>query len=94
MFSVDRGQFGPNFVFGVATAAYQIEGGQIDDRVFPDLRLDKPVKGQREQALHHAIDRDRAVLVDGVLQRLGVRGIIIGDRKRHRRQLLLILEHV
>ena len=32
MFSVDRGQFGPNFVFGTATAAYQIEGGQIDGR--------------------------------------------------------------
>jgi beta-glucosidase len=30
MFSVDRGQFGPNFVFGAATAAYQIEGGQLD----------------------------------------------------------------
>ncbi len=24
MFSVDRGQFGPNFVFGTATAAYQM----------------------------------------------------------------------
>ena len=33
MFSVDRGQFGPNFVFGTATAAYQIEGGQTDGRV-------------------------------------------------------------
>jgi beta-glucosidase len=32
MFSVDRGQFGPNFVFGTATAAYQIEGGQVDGR--------------------------------------------------------------
>ena len=32
MFSVDRGQFGPNFVFGTATAAYQIEGGQADGR--------------------------------------------------------------
>ena len=32
MFSVDRGQFGPNFTFGVATAAYQIEGGQGDGR--------------------------------------------------------------
>ncbi|MBI4922334.1 MAG: beta-glucosidase [Devosia nanyangense] len=32
MFSVERGQFGPNFVFGTATAAYQIEGGQIDGR--------------------------------------------------------------
>jgi len=32
MFSVDRGQFGPNFVFGAATAAYQIEGGQTDGR--------------------------------------------------------------
>jgi beta-glucosidase len=32
MFSVDRGQFGPDFVFGTATAAYQIEGGQIDGR--------------------------------------------------------------
>jgi beta-glucosidase len=32
MFSVERGQFGPNFVFGAATAAYQIEGGQIDGR--------------------------------------------------------------
>lgn len=32
MFSVDRGQFGPNFVFGAATAAYQIEGGQVDGR--------------------------------------------------------------
>ncbi len=32
MFSVERGQFGPGFVFGAATAAYQIEGGQIDGR--------------------------------------------------------------
>ncbi len=32
MFSVERGQFGPNFVFGAATAAYQIEGGQTDGR--------------------------------------------------------------
>lgn len=32
MFSVDRGQFGPNFVFGAATAAYQIEGGHYDGR--------------------------------------------------------------
>ncbi len=32
MFSVDRGQFGPSFVFGTATAAYQIEGGQVDGR--------------------------------------------------------------
>jgi len=32
MFSVDRKDFGPNFVFGAATAAYQIEGGQIDGR--------------------------------------------------------------
>lgn len=30
MFSVSRGQFGPDFVFGAATAAYQIEGGQTD----------------------------------------------------------------
>ncbi len=28
MFSVSRGQFGPEFVFGAATASYQIEGGQ------------------------------------------------------------------
>ena len=32
MFSVNRGEFGPNFVFGAATAAYQIEGGQTDGR--------------------------------------------------------------
>jgi len=32
MFSVDRKDFGPNFTFGVATAAYQIEGGQTDGR--------------------------------------------------------------
>jgi beta-glucosidase len=32
MFSVDRKAFGPNFTFGVATAAYQIEGGQTDGR--------------------------------------------------------------
>ncbi|MEQ1901057.1 MAG: GH1 family beta-glucosidase [Devosia sp.] len=32
MFTVDRREFGPNFVFGTATAAYQIEGGQIDGR--------------------------------------------------------------
>jgi beta-glucosidase len=32
MFSVDRAAFGPNFVFGVATASYQIEGGQTDGR--------------------------------------------------------------
>ena len=32
MFSVDRKAFGPNFLFGAATAAYQIEGGQTDGR--------------------------------------------------------------
>jgi beta-glucosidase len=32
MFSVSRKDFGPNFVFGTATAAYQIEGGQTDGR--------------------------------------------------------------
>src|SRR3982751_4010813 len=32
MFSVERKDFGPNFTFGVATAAYQIEGGQTDGR--------------------------------------------------------------
>ena len=32
MFSVERGQFGPEFLFGAATAAYQIEGGQTDGR--------------------------------------------------------------
>jgi beta-glucosidase len=32
MFSVNRNAFGPNFVFGAATAAYQIEGGHTDGR--------------------------------------------------------------
>lgn len=32
MFSVSRQDFGPNFVFGTATSAYQIEGGQGDGR--------------------------------------------------------------
>ena len=32
MFSVNRRDFGPNFVFGTATASYQIEGGQTDGR--------------------------------------------------------------
>ena len=32
MFSFDRQQFGPRFTFGAATAAYQIEGGQMDGR--------------------------------------------------------------
>ncbi len=32
MFTVSRDQFGPDFVFGAATAAYQIEGGQTDGR--------------------------------------------------------------
>src|SRR5690606_18918673 len=32
MFSIDRKDFGPDFTFGVATAAYQIEGGQGDGR--------------------------------------------------------------
>jgi beta-glucosidase len=32
MFTVDRGAFGPNFVFGTATSSYQIEGGQTDGR--------------------------------------------------------------
>ncbi|MCW5722161.1 MAG: beta-glucosidase [Devosia sp.] len=32
MFSFDRRAFGPDFTFGVATAAYQIEGGQRDGR--------------------------------------------------------------
>lgn len=30
MFSVSRDQFGRDFIFGVATASYQIEGGQTD----------------------------------------------------------------
>ena len=32
MFSISRPDFGPDFTFGVATAAYQIEGGQTDGR--------------------------------------------------------------
>ncbi|HEY4200997.1 MAG TPA: GH1 family beta-glucosidase [Devosiaceae bacterium] len=32
MFTVERRDFGPNFIFGTATAAYQIEGGQTDGR--------------------------------------------------------------
>lgn len=32
MFSHARADFGPDFVFGAATAAYQIEGGQYDGR--------------------------------------------------------------
>jgi len=32
MFKADRKDFGPNFTFGAATAAYQIEGGQTDGR--------------------------------------------------------------
>ncbi len=32
MFKVSRDQFGRDFVFGAATAAYQIEGGQTDGR--------------------------------------------------------------
>src|SRR5690606_33511654 len=32
MFSVERKDFGPNFIFGTATASYQIEGGQTDGR--------------------------------------------------------------
>ena len=31
MFSVQRKDFGANFVFGAATAAYQIEGGKIKE---------------------------------------------------------------
>jgi beta-glucosidase len=32
MFSVNRSDFGPSFVFGTATSSYQIEGGQTDGR--------------------------------------------------------------
>ncbi len=32
MFSISRSDLGPNFTFGTATAAYQIEGGQTDGR--------------------------------------------------------------
>ena len=32
MFSISREELGPNFTFGAATAAYQIEGGQTDGR--------------------------------------------------------------
>lgn len=32
MFSVKREDFGKDFIFGAATAAYQIEGGQLDGR--------------------------------------------------------------
>ena len=41
MFSISRGELGPNFVFGAATAAYQIEGGQID----VDVKADPPALG-------------------------------------------------
>ena len=32
MFSISRDELGPNFTFGAATAAYQIEGGQTEGR--------------------------------------------------------------
>lgn len=32
MFASSRGDFGPGFIFGTATAAYQVEGGQTDGR--------------------------------------------------------------
>ena len=32
MFTTTRHDLGPNFTFGTATAAYQIEGGQTDGR--------------------------------------------------------------
>jgi len=32
MFSINRDELGPGFTFGAATAAYQIEGGQVDGR--------------------------------------------------------------
>jgi beta-glucosidase len=32
VFSITRDELGPNFTFGAATAAYQIEGGQVDGR--------------------------------------------------------------
>jgi len=32
LFSISRSDLGPNFLFGAATAAYQIEGGQVDGR--------------------------------------------------------------
>ena len=32
MFTTSRHDLGPNFTFGTATAAYQIEGGQTDGR--------------------------------------------------------------
>ena len=31
MFSIERKDLGPNFLFGTATAAYQIEGGQAKE---------------------------------------------------------------
>jgi beta-glucosidase len=37
MFSVDRNDFGPNFVFGAATSSYQIEGGQKDTGRGPSI---------------------------------------------------------
>lgn len=41
---------------------------EVDDRIFPDLRIDEAREGQREQALLDSAFRDRLVAVNGLLQ--------------------------
>ena len=50
-----------------------LERLEVDDRVFPDLRIDQVLERAREGALAQAVEGEDAVAVHGLLQQLGGR---------------------
>ena len=94
MFSINRQDFGPDFVFGTATAAYQIEGGQTDGRgssiwdTFSATPGNVKDGGTGAVACDHynRFEEDLDLIRDWRLRRLPLlAGLAAPDPRRHRR---------